>query len=308
MQGLVRLSEDQPLEGEICKLHNKGNKSESMKIKKKTEVVSKETVKDDSTNIKMEKDKGTPVKSKEIMKRQTDVKTKMKLMKARQIILKRNQKGNVKVDSVPQKEQKQSEGGDKSDLSEMSSFRMQVETMIKQGKTDAAHIHKINILKSILAMLDKPEDKRKTDEKRKTKMKSSETDKDLKHDEQISSNLNKDEQISSDLKLDEQLSSDLKQEEQLSSNLTQDEKISGEDIKTENTILKIQVEDPDSSDESTNDVIVKEKTDMLNENVKLEKKNRKLVLQKHKVALKQWLSWMNHYMIQIQMIQSVQIN
>ena len=105
-------------------------------------------------------------------------------------------------------------------------------------------------------MLDKPEDKHKTDEKCKTKMKSSETDKDLKHDEQISS--------------------DLKPDEQLSSDLTQDKKISGEDIKTENVILKIQVEDPDSSDESTNDVIVKEKTDTLNENVKLEqqKKNK----------------------------------
>ena len=180
----------------------------------------------------MEKDKGTPVKSKEILKRQNYVKTKMKLVKARQIILKCNQKGNVKVDSVPQKEQKQSDGGDKS-------LHMQVETMIKQGKTDADSIHKINTLKSILAMLDKPEDKCKTDEKCKTKMKSSETDKDLKHDEQISSDLNKDEQISSDLKHDEQLSSDL----------TQDEKISGEDIKTENVILKIQVEDPDSSDE-----------------------------------------------------------
>ena len=126
----------------------------------------------------MEKDEGTPVKSKEIMKRQTYVKTKMKLMKGRQIILKHNQKGNVKVDSVPQKEQKQSEGGDKSDLSEMSSLHMQVETMIKQGKTDADSIHKINTLKGILAMLYKPEDKHKTDEKCKTKMKSSETDKD----------------------------------------------------------------------------------------------------------------------------------
>ena len=256
-QGLVRLSEDQPSEGEICKLHDKGNKSESGHENKKeaeTEVVSKETVKDESINIKMEKDEGTPVKCKEIMKRQTYVKTKMKPMKARQIILKCNQKGNVKVDSVPQKEQKQSEGGDKSDLSEMSSLRMQVGTMIKQGKTDADSIRKINTIKSILAMLDKPEDKCKTDEKCKTKMKSSETDKDLKYDEQISSDLNKDEQLSSDL--------------------TQDEKISGEDIKTENVILKIQVEDPDSSDESTNDVIVKEKTDMLNENVKLEQQKK----------------------------------
>ena len=118
MQGLVGLSEDQPSEGEIHKLHDKGNKSESEHENKKeaeTEVVSKETVKDDNINIKMEEDKGTPAKSKEIMKRQTYVKTKMKLMTARQIILKRNQKGNVKVDSVPQKEQKQSEG-DKSDL------------------------------------------------------------------------------------------------------------------------------------------------------------------------------------------------
>ena len=190
----------------------------------------------------MEKDEGTPVKCKEIMKRQTYVKTKMKLMKARQIILKRNKKGNVKVHSVLQKEQKQSEGGDESDLSEMSSLRMQVETMIKQGKTDADSICKINTLKSILAMLGKPEDKCKTDEKHKTKRKSSETDKDLKYDEQISSDLNKDEQISSDLKPDEQLSSDLKRDEKLSSDLTQDEKISsdlkedekisGEDIKT----------------------------------------------------------------------------
>ena len=153
---------------------------------------------------------------------------------------------------------------------------MQVETMIKQHKTDADSIHKINTLKSILAMLDKPEDKRKTDEKCKTKMKSSETDKDLKHDEQISSDLKKDEQLSSDLKQDEQLSSDLKQDEQLSSDLTQDEKISGEDIKTENVILKIQVEDPDSSDESTNDVIVKKETDTLNENVKFEQQKNKV--------------------------------
>ena len=128
------MSEDQPSEGEICKLHKKENKSESEHENKKeaeTEVVSKETVKDDSINIKIEKDKGTSVKSKEIMKIQIYVKTKMKLMKARQIILKHNQKGNVKVDSVPQKEQKPSEGGDKSDLSEMSSLHMQVETMIK---------------------------------------------------------------------------------------------------------------------------------------------------------------------------------
>ena len=41
---------------------------------------------------------------------------------------------------MPQKEQKQSEGGDESDLSEMSSLHMQVETMIKQGKTDADSI------------------------------------------------------------------------------------------------------------------------------------------------------------------------
>ena len=199
----------------------------------------------------MGKDEGTPVKCKEIMKRQTYVKTKMKLMKARQIILKHSKKGNVRVHSVPQKEQKQSEGGDESDLSEMSSLCMQVETMIKQGKTDADSIRKINTLKNILAMLGKPEDKRKTDEKHKTKRKSSETDKDLKYDEQISSDLNKDEQISSDLKQDEKLSSDL----------TQDEKISGEDIKTENVTFKIQVEEPYSSDESTNDLTVKEKTD-----------------------------------------------
>ena len=44
----------------------------------------------------MEKDKGTPVKCKEIMKRQTYVKTKMKLMKVRQIILKHNKKSECK--------------------------------------------------------------------------------------------------------------------------------------------------------------------------------------------------------------------
>ena len=311
VQGLVGLSEDQPSEGEICKLHDKGDKSESdydKKIEAETEVATKENVKDDSNNEKVEKDKGTPVKCKEIMKRQTFVKTKMKLMKARQIILKRNRKGNVKVQSVPQKEQKQSEGGDESDLSEMSSLHMQVETMIKQGKTDVDSIRKINKLKGILAMLGKPEDKHKTDEKHKTKRKSSETDKDLKYDEQISSDLNNGEQISSDLKPDEQVSSDLKQDEKLSSDLTQDEKISGEDIKTENVILKIQVEEPYSSDESTNALTVKEKTNTLNENVKFEKQKRNLVLQKHQVALKQWLSWMNHYMIQIQMIQAVWIN
>ena len=39
VQGLVRLSEDQLLEGEIRKLHNKGNKSKSsMKIKKKQKL------------------------------------------------------------------------------------------------------------------------------------------------------------------------------------------------------------------------------------------------------------------------------
>ena len=238
------------------------------KIEAETEVASKENVKDDSNNEKVEKDKGTPVKCKEIMKRQT----KMKLTKARQIILKRNKKGNVKVHSVPQKEQKQSEGRDESDLSEMSSLRMQVESMIKQGKTDADSIHKINTLKSILAMLDKPEDKCKTDEKHETKRKSRETDQHLKHDEQINSDLSKGEEISSDLKADEQL----KQDEKLSSDLTQDEKLSGEYIKTENVILKIQVDEPYSSDESTNDLTVKEKTDTLNENVELEKQKEKV--------------------------------
>ena len=104
VQGLVRLSEDQPSEGEICKLHDKGDKSESdynKKIEAETEVASKENVKDNSNNENVEKDEGTPVKCKEIMKRQTYVKTKMKLMKARQIILKHNKKGNVKVHSVP---------------------------------------------------------------------------------------------------------------------------------------------------------------------------------------------------------------
>ena len=166
------------------------------KIEAETEVASKENVKDDNNNEKVEKDKGTPVKCKEIMKRQT----KIKLMKARQIILKFNKKGNVKVYSVPQKEQKQSEGRDESDLSEMSSLHMQVESMIKQGKTDADSICKINTLKSILAMLDKPEDKCKTDEKHETKRKSRETDQHLKHDEQINSDLSKGEEISSDLK------------------------------------------------------------------------------------------------------------
>ena len=225
-QGLVGLSEDQPLKGKICKLHDKGDKLESdydKKIEGETEVASKENVKDDSNNEKVEKDKGTPVKCKEIMKRQT----KMKLTKARQIILKHNKKGNVKVHRVPQKEQKQSEGRDESDLSEMSSLRMHVESMIKQGKTDADSIHKINTLKSILAMLDKPEDKCKTDEKHETKRKSRETDQHLKHDEQINSDLSKGEEISSDLKADEQL----KQDEKLSSDLTQDENLSGEYIK-----------------------------------------------------------------------------
>ena len=272
-QGLVGLSEDQPSKGEICKLHDKGDKLESdydKKIEAETEVASKENVKDDSNNEKVEKDKGTPVKCKEIMKRQT----KMKLTKARQIILKCNKKGNVKVHSVsvPQKEQKQSEGRDESVLSEMSSLRMQVESMIKQGKTDADSIRKINTLKNILAMLDKPEDKCKTDEKHKTKRKSRETDQHLKHDEQINSDLSKGEEISSDLKADEQL----KQDEKLSSDLTQDEKLSGEYIKTENVILKIQVDEPYSSDESTNDLTVKEKTDTLNENVELEKQKEKL--------------------------------
>ena len=266
-QGLVRLSEDQPSKGEMRKLHDKGDKLESdydKKIEAETEVASKENVKDDSNNEKVEKDKGTPVKCKEIMKRQT----KMKLMKARQIILKHN----IKVHSVPQKEQKQSEGRDESDLSEMSSLHMQVESMIKQGKTDADSIRKINTLKSILAMLDKPEDKHKTDEKHETKRKSRETDQHLKHDEQINSDLSKGEEISSDLKADEQL----KQDEKLSSDLTQDEKLSGEYIKTENVILKIQVNEPYSSDESTNDLTVKEKTDTLNENVELEKQKEKV--------------------------------
>ena len=106
------------------------------------------------------------------MKRQTYVNTKMKLRKAKQTILKCNQKGtnpktkcdhNVKVDSVPKKEEKEKEG-EKSDLSEMNMLCMQVETMIKEGKTDADSIHKINTLKSILAMLNKPEDIRKKDD------------------------------------------------------------------------------------------------------------------------------------------------
>ena len=99
MQGLVRLSEDQPSKGEICKLHNKGDKLESdydKKIEAETEVASKENVKDDSNNEKVEKYKGTPVKCKEIMKRQTYVNTKMKLMKARQIILKHDKKRECK--------------------------------------------------------------------------------------------------------------------------------------------------------------------------------------------------------------------
>ena len=158
------------------------------KIEAETEVASKENVKDDSNNEKVEKDKCTPVKCKEIMKRQTYVNTKMKLTKARQIILKCNKKGNVKVHSVPQKEQKQSEARDESDLSEMSSLCMQVESVIKQGKTDADSIRKINPLKSILAMLDKPEDKCKTDENCETKRKSREM-LHLKHDEQINSDL-----------------------------------------------------------------------------------------------------------------------
>ena len=271
VQGLVGLSEDQLSKGEIHKLHDKGDKLESdydKKIEAETEVASIENVKDDSNNEKVEKDKGTPVKCKEIMKRHT----KMKLTKARQIKLKHNKKGNVKVHSVPQKEQKQSEGRDESDLSEMSSLCMQVESMIKQGKTDADSIHKINTLKSILAMLDKPEDKRKTDEKHETKRKSRETDQHLKHDEQINSDLSKGEEISSDLKADEQL----KQDEKLSSDLTQDEKLSGEYIKTGNVILKIQVNEPYSSDESTNDLTVKEKTDTLNENVELENQKEKV--------------------------------
>ena len=55
-QGLVGLSEDQPLQGEICKLHDKGNKSETEhenENEAKTEVVSNKTVKDDSNNEKV---------------------------------------------------------------------------------------------------------------------------------------------------------------------------------------------------------------------------------------------------------------
>ena len=173
MQGLVGLSEDQPLQGEICKLHNKGNKSETRhENEAKTDVVTNETVKDDSNNAKVEKDKGT-VKLKEIRRRQTYINTKIKLRKAKQTILKCNQKGtnpktkcdhNVKVDSVPKKEEKETEGREKSDLSEMNMLHMQVETMIKQGKTDADSIRKINTLKSILAMFNKPEDICKKDD------------------------------------------------------------------------------------------------------------------------------------------------
>ena len=168
------LSEDQPLQGEIRKSHNKGNKSKTEhENEAKTEAVSNETVKDDSNNEKVEKEKGTPVKSKEIMKRQTYVNTKMKLRNAKQAILKCNQKGtnpktkcnhNVKVDSVRKKEEKEKEGGEKSDLSEMNMLCMQVETMIKQGNTDADSIHKINTLKNILAVLNKPEDIHKKDD------------------------------------------------------------------------------------------------------------------------------------------------
>ena len=64
MQGFVGLSEDQPLQDEIHKLHDKGNKAETEhENEAKTEVVRNETVKDDSNNEKVEKDKGTPVKS-----------------------------------------------------------------------------------------------------------------------------------------------------------------------------------------------------------------------------------------------------
>ena len=87
------MSEDQLSKGEIRKLHGKGDKLESdydKKIEAETEVASKENVKDDSNNEKVEKDKGTPVKCKKIMKRQTYVNTKMKLVKERQIILKHN--------------------------------------------------------------------------------------------------------------------------------------------------------------------------------------------------------------------------
>ena len=59
---------------------------------------------------------------------------------------------------------------------------------------------------------------------------------------------------------------DLKQDEQIRSDLKWDEQISTEDIKTENVILKTQVEDAESCDAFTSDVTVQEKIDMLIEN------------------------------------------
>ena len=73
MQGFVGLSEDQPLQGDMWKLHDKGYKSETEhehENEPKMKVVSKETVKEDSNSEKAEKDESTPVKSKGIMKRQ----------------------------------------------------------------------------------------------------------------------------------------------------------------------------------------------------------------------------------------------
>ena len=59
-QGLVSLTEDQLLQGEICKFYDKGNKSETEhenENEAKSEVVSNETVKDDTNNEKWRRTK-----------------------------------------------------------------------------------------------------------------------------------------------------------------------------------------------------------------------------------------------------------
>ena len=180
-KGLVGLSDDQPSQGNIHKLHEKKSETESQdKISRsQNENKTSDVVIEDKV-IDSEKTKlaDTQQKSLEKIKRRDYVRSKMQISKTKRALLLKGSKMTQKSKhicykkqnytakcNVPKKEEaKENKGGEKSGLTEMELLKIQVENMITEGKTDADSIAKIETLKSILNMFKATQDVLKKDE------------------------------------------------------------------------------------------------------------------------------------------------
>ena len=141
--------------------------------KSQSDVVIKDKVIDSDKTQVVEAKQMSPEK----IKRRDYVRSKMQISKAKRTLLLKGTKISQKPkhlcykkqnytakSSVPKQEEEEENKGETSGLTQMKSLKIQVVNIIRDGKTDADSIAKIETLKGILKMLTATQDVLKKDE------------------------------------------------------------------------------------------------------------------------------------------------